>query len=484
MDNQKKNTFYITTPIFYPNANLHMGHAYTTCVSDILARYNRIIGKETYFLTGADENTEKVVRAAKIAGEETQAYLNKIVEGFKDLFTKLEISYDQFIRTSDKNIHWPGVQKFWKLLEKDIEKRSYEGLYCVGHESFITEKELVEGKCVEHDETPQLLKEENYFFKLSKYSEQIKDLIEKGEIEIIPHTRKNEILSLLNNGLEDISFSRSTEKVSVGIPVPGDQSQKIYVWGDALSNYITALGFGRSDDELYQKFWPVNLHVIGKDILRFHAAIWPGMLLSAGLPLPKKILVHGFITSGGRKMSKSIGNVISPLELINEYSKYTDFSSEVLRLYLSRHISAFEDGDLTIESFREAYNADLANGLGNLVSRVMKMAETNLSEPVECGDLVFDTSFSFPIEAYNIQQFVNEVWEYIGHVDALIQKEQPFKLVKENKDKGVELITELVKKLHVIAGVLQVLMPNTAEKINNFIKENKMPDKPLFLRKN
>ncbi|HEY4511497.1 MAG TPA: class I tRNA ligase family protein, partial [Candidatus Paceibacterota bacterium] len=294
-------TFYITTPIFYPNANLHMGHAYSTTLSDIIARYQRLQGKEVYFLTGADENAGTVVRAAKKAGQETYMYLDHIVANFKDLFSKLEISYDQFIRTSDETAHWSGAKELWNRIAKagDFEKRSYEGLYCVGHESFITEKDLVDGKCPDHNEVPQFLKEENYFFKLSKYTANIKEKIEKGELEIVPQTRKNEILALLERGLEDVSFSRPADKVSVGIPIPNDPTQKMYVWCDALANYISALGFGSGDPTLYEKFWPADVHVIGKDILRFHAGIWLGMLLSAGLPLPKKILVHSFITSGG-----------------------------------------------------------------------------------------------------------------------------------------------------------------------------------------
>ena len=337
-------TFYITTPIFYPNANLHLGHAYNTTLVDILARYHRLKGDDVYLLTGADENTEKVVRAASLAGVETKAYLDAIVANFKSLFQRLNISYDQFIRTSDEKVHFPGAQKMWQRLVEagDIEKRSYEGLYCVGHEAFITEKDLVSGKCPDHGETPQRLREENYFFRLSKYTKTISTKIQSGEFQVIPETRKNEILALLERGLEDVSFSRPSDKVSVGVPVPGDPSQTIYVWCDALVNYLSALGFGREDDTLFKKFWPADVHVIGKDILRFHAAIWPAMLLSAKLPLPKKLFVHGFITSGGKKMSKTIGNVIDPNELIAEYG------GEAVRFFLARHISPFEDGDITM----------------------------------------------------------------------------------------------------------------------------------------
>ncbi|MDO8620214.1 MAG: methionine--tRNA ligase, partial [bacterium] len=392
-------TFYITTPIFYPNANLHLGHAYNTTLVDIIARYHRLKGEEVYLLTGADENTEKVVRAASLAGVETKVYLDGIVANFKELFKKLNISYDQFIRTSDEKVHFPGAEEMWRRLVEagDIEKRSYEGLYCVGHEAFITEKDLVEGKCPDHGETPQKLREENYFFKLSNYTKAVSEKIQSGELQIIPETRKNEILALLARGLEDVSFSRPSDKVSVGVKVPGDPSQTIYVWCDALVNYLSALGFGRKDDELFKKFWPADVHVIGKDILRFHAAIWPAMLLSAKLPLPKQLFVHGFITSGGKKMSKTLGNVIDPNELIAEYG------GEAVRFFLARHISPFEDGDITLESFKEAYNADLANGIGNLTSRVMKMAMDNLSGPVSVGEKTIPADFLKAFDDYDVQ---------------------------------------------------------------------------------
>jgi methionyl-tRNA synthetase len=474
-------TFYITTPIFYPNANLHLGHAYTTTITDIIARYHRLKGEETYFLTGSDENTEKVVRAAKAADRSTREYLDNIVSNFKSLFSKLEVSYDQFIRTSDEANHYPGVIELWKRIAKagDLEKRSYSGLYCVGHESFITEKDLVIGKCPDHDETPQVLKEENYFFKLSKYTEAIKKKIESDEFEIVPDSRRNEILALLDRGLEDVSFSRPADKISVGIPVPNDPSQRIYVWCDALSNYISALGFGRSNNALFKKFWPADLQVIGKDILRFHAAIWPGMLLSAGLCLPKALLVHGFVTSGGKKMSKSLGNVIDPIELIDEYG------AEAVRYYLSRHISPFEDGDITYESFKEAYNANLANGLGNLVSRVMKMAEQN---GIKVQDSRFKNKnregkeFEEAMREFNLQRAMNVIWELIARLDEKIQKEQPFKSIKTAPEKGKLIIGELLSGLSEIAEMLLPIMPETAEKIQEAIAKNRKPD-ILFPRK-
>lgn len=472
---------YITTPIFYPNARPHLGHAYTATLADILARARRASGDEVYLLTGVDENTEKVARAARAAGQETNIYLNASVFAFVDLFSakKLNISYDQFIRTSDEQIHWPGAQALWQKLTEagDIYPSTYDGLYCVGHEAFITEKDLVDGKCPDHNEAPEHLKETNYFFRLSKYTKQIKEKIESDELEIIPVARKNEILALLERGLEDVSFSRPADKVSVGVPVPGDPTQKMYVWCDALANYVSALGYGR-DDALFKKFWPADLHIIGKDILRFHAGIWPGMLLSAGFPLPRKILVHGFITSGGKKMSKTLGNVIDPDALITEYGP------DAVRYFLARHISPFEDGDITLETFKNAYNADLANGLGNLVSRVMKMSQDNLDKPVNISGSIYpNLDFSREFESFDIQKAATIVFSYIKNVDQTIQTHQPFKLVKKNKEKGLKLITELVRELYVVADKLEVFMPETSIKIKKLINQNKMPERPLFQRK-
>lgn len=471
-------TFYITTPIFYPNANLHMGHAYTTVIADILARYHRLAGEEVYLLTGADENTEKAARAARAAGDEPRAYLDGIVANFKNLFGTLEISYDQFIRTSDEKVHWPGAEAFWKKLAGagDLYKSSYEGLYCVGHEAFITEKDLVNGKCPDHNEAPERIKEENYFFRLSKYTAKVKEKIETGEFEIMPETRKNEILALLERGLSDVSFSRPAEKVTLGIPVPNDPTQKMYVWCDALTNYVSALGYGR-DEKLFKKFWPADAHVIGKDILRFHAAIWPAMLLSAGLPLPKRLFVHGMITSGGVKMSKTLGNVIDPQELISEYG------AEAVRYFLARHISPFEDGDLTRESFKEAYNANLANGLGNLVSRIMKMAEAYLPVPVTIPENTIPQNFIDAFGTYNVQAAADVVWKKISEMDERIQKTEPFKLVKTDRAKAEEIIRGLAVDLYTVARMLNPFMPQTMEKIKQAVKENKMPVTPLFPRK-
>lgn len=476
MDENKK-TFYITTPIFYPNAELHMGHAYTTILCDILARYHRLQDEETYFLTGSDEHTEKVIRAANKVGEEPAAYLNTIIAKFKDLYGKLDISYDQFIRTSDRDIHWPGAQMMWRQLVEagDIYKSAYSGLYCVGHEAFMTEKELVDGKCPDHNEAPEVIEEENYFFRLSKYTDIVKEKIEKDELRILPPERKNEILALLNNGLEDISFSRPKEKMTMGIPVPDDPEQIMYVWCDALTNYITALGYGR-ETELFHTFWPANIHVVGKDILRFHTAIWPAMLLAAGLPLPKTVLVHGMITSGGKKMSKTLGNVINPNELIDTYG------AEAVRYFLARHISVFNDGDITKERFHEAYTADLVNGIGNLTNRILKMSETHLIDGVEMQEDVPPVEYMQAFSDANVPEATTYVWSRIAELDQKIQETEPFKLVKTDPEKAQEIIRKLVIGLHEIAVLLAPILPQTSDKIRDAIAKNKKPEEPLFGR--
>lgn len=477
----EKKSFYLTTPIFYPNAKLHLGHAYTTTLSDVLVRYHRLIGDKTYFLTGSDENTQKMVDAAIKEGKQPLEFLDDIVAKFASLFRELDISYDQFIRTTDQKQHWPGAQALWKKLFEagDIYKKEYEGFYCVGHEAFVTEKDLVDGKCPDHGTAPQFLKEENYFFRLSKYAPEIKRRIESDELRIVPETRKHEILSFIEReGLEDVSFSRPHKAdwpQGLGVPVPDDDTQVMYVWCDALANYITALGYGQ-DETLYKEFWPANVHVIGKDIIRFHAAIWPGMLLSAGVPLPKTLLVHGFITSGGKKMSKTLGNVIDPEELLNEYG------TDAVRYFLARHISPFEDGDITRESFKEAYNAHLANGLGNLTSRVMTLAQNNLPEPVQVEFTGYPKEFTDLLDAYKLNHAMDYIFERIGALDQKITQTAPFKVVKTDPEQGKQLITDLVKELAAIDLLLEPFMPETSKKIIEAIMANKKPEN-LFARK-
>ena len=515
-----KEKFYITSSIAYANSGPHLGYAYEILLADIIARYKRQMGVDTFFLTGTDEHGDKIIRSAQKAGIGPQVFVDGNVSKFKELDREMNISYDFFIRTSDKKNHWPGAQAFWaKLIASgDIYKGLYKGLYCVGCEAFVTEKDLIDGKCPNHDTPPEEIEEENYFFKLSKYTKQVKEKITSGELDIVPLARKNEILSLLDEGLQDISISRPEGNILWGVPVPNEKGQMMYVWFEALINYVSALGFGREDNKNFKTFWPADVHVIGKDILRFHSAIWPAMLLSAGIELPKKILVHGFITSGGKKMSKSLGNVIDPLSFIKEHD------AESLRYYLSREISPFEDGDFTESRFIETYNANLANGLGNLVSRTLKMSQqyfdgeisrkTDTDVPLKrefktVGDIDEVEGFSIPytvsntilpdyhnnMGSLNINMAADNIWELIGLLDGYIADYEPFKLVKEDKEKTENIIWNVLFGIYHISNMLSPFMPATSEKIKDLITvsinssgelvsfKTKIPESPLFLRK-
>lgn len=517
--------FYITTPIFYANAELHIGHTYTLVLSDILARYHRKIGDKTFFLTGSDEHGDKIVRAAQKVNLGPQAFVNENVAKMQELINELGVSNDFFIRTSDKEHHWGGAQKLWRALESsgDVYKGSYKGLYCVGCEAFITEKELVNGKCVLHDIEPEHIEEENYFFKLSKYGPEIKRLLESGELKISPQSKVNEMIALISGSsnesvLVDVSISRPERAIPWGIPVPNDPTQLMYVWCDALSNYISALGYGQADETNFNVFWPADVQVLGKDIVRFHALLWPALLLSAKLPLPRELLVHGFVNSGGKKMSKTLGNVLSPNEFILEYGK------DALRYYLSREVSPSEDWDLTREKFKEVYNANLANGLGNLVSRTLKMSEQYFGGAVT-GDFLSVPPIHIKISAvetmedisgmnipyiitndilprYNTHMLAHEinkaadtVWELIGHLDQFVADYEPFKLVKTDKKAAENVIWGLLYGLRVIGEMLIPMMPDTAKKISTLlgasvdntvgeiIFSTKVLDEPLFRRK-
>lgn len=474
--------FYVTSPIFYPNAQPHLGHAYTALLCDVLARYYKTSGSETYFLTGTDENSEKIIQAAQKSGEEPKEYLENIVQRFKDLYQSLDIQYSQFIRTSDEKVHWPGALEMWKRLYEagDLYKSSYTGLYCVGHEAFLTEKELDEnGKCPDHGTAPEKVVEENWFFKLSKYAPEIEKLILSGDLPIAPETRKNEVLSFLRSGVEDVSFSRPAAKMTWGIPVPGDDTQKMYIWVDALTNYISALGFGRGEDLM--KFWP-GIHVLGKDILRFHAVFWPAMLLSAKLPLPKQLFVHGTIISDGKKMSKTLGNIISPYEMIERYGK------DATRYLLLKHVHPFEDTDVTWEKLDEWYTANLVNGIGNVASRILKMSETYFDEPPALSDLVLsveergENGWKELLENFRFDQSLEQVAGVaVKHLDEFIQTTEPFKMVKHNPEQAKSDVQHALGALSEIATLLKPFMPETSEKILVAIKENKKPEN-LFPR--
>ncbi|MDO8492770.1 MAG: methionine--tRNA ligase [bacterium] len=477
-----KKTFFISTSIPYVNAKPHIGHVLEFVQTDVLARYHRSQGDQVYFLSGTDDNASKNVQAAEAASLAVADYVNQKAMDFKNLLQKLNISNDDFIRTSIDKRHLIGAQKLWLACKKDdIYKKKYKGFYCVGCEEFKTEKDLLNGACPLHPgKKLETVEEENYFFKLSNYQKVLEDLISTDTLKIIPETRKREAMSFIKSGLEDFSISRSkTRSKNWGIPVPKDKNQIIYVWFDALSNYTNALGYGE-ESENYKKFWENGddrVHVIGKDINRFHTIYWPAMLMSAGVKAPTKAVIHGFITIAGQKMSKSVGNVIDPSTILDEYGV------DATRYIFTREISTFEDGDLTLEKIKEAYNANLANGLGNLVSRILKMAQTHLEKPVEIEESKLPEEYCSYLEKYEIQKAADFVWKEITDIDLQIQQEEPFKAVKEHKETGQALIRNLVHRLYKVAEMLAPLLPETSEKIKNLVKENKMPEKPLFPRK-
>ena len=352
--------FYLTTAIAYVNAKPHLGFAWESILADVIARYRREKGERVYFLTGTDEHGTKIKRVAEAAGKTPQALTDENAALVRDLKEVLGLSWDEFIRTTDQKRHWPNVNEVWnKLIEAGaIYKKKYEGLYCVGHEAFVTEKDLVDGICMDHKTKPEKIEEENYFFKLSDYADRVAEALESEKIKIYPESAKKEILQFIKEGVNDVSFSRPRKTLDWGIPVPGDETQTIYVWCDALVNYLAP-----------REFWPADLHVIGKDILKFHALYWPAMLLAAKIELPKAIFVHGHITVDNQKMSKTLGNVVDPVELVSKYG------TEAVRYYLIREFSAFSDPDFTYEKFEARYNADLANGLGDLVARTAALVK-------------------------------------------------------------------------------------------------------------
>jgi len=449
------NKFYVTTTIPYANAPPHIGFALEIVQADVLARWHRLLGENVFFLTGTDEHGVKNYKMAKEAGLTPQQFVDKNSSYFNELTKVLNISNNFFIRTTDKKNHWVGVIHLWKILEKkgDIYKKRYKGNYCYGCERFVTEKDLVDGKCPDHPNLiPELIDEENYFFKLSKYSNEIKDLIKKNKLNILPEKWKNDFLSLIKDGLTDVSFSRDKKHLPWGIPVPGDESQVLYVWPDALTNYLTGVGY---PDKKYEKYWPADIHVVGKDMLRFHTGIWPGMLLSAGIKLPKQVIVHGFLTVNGRKMSKSLGNVLNPLELRKKYD------TDSIRYLLMRAIPFGDDGDFSEQALIERHNNELANKLGNLVSRVSALIEKNGIE--KCENKLLKKLKLKEIEKlfenFEFDKVLNEIFAFIDICNEHVQNKKPW----ETKDKKV--LYELADCIKAIAILLYPFIPSTSEKI-------------------
>ena len=483
---KKKKKFYLSTALPYVNDVPHAGFALEIIQADVIARYRRLLGEDVFFLTGTDENSLKNVRAAEKEGISVKKLVDRNAKRFYELKKTLNLSFDDFIRTTEER-HIKGAQKLWKVCQKDIYKKKYKGLYCVGCEEFYKKSELENGLCPEHQTRPELVEEENYFFKLSKYQNQLRKIIEDDEVRIIPETRKNEALSFIRSGLEDICISRSAERGrGWGISVPGDSNQAQWTWFDALSNYINALGYAENSKK-FQEWWQKNenkLHIVGKGVLRFHGIYWVAILFSAKISLPKTIFVHGYLTSGGQKMSKSLGNVIDPFELVKKYG------TDAVRYFLLREIPPTEDGDFTYEKFEGRYNSDLANGLGNLVARVITLAEKSKIQKElaraagwregwspkskkipnsKFQEIITKTweNYRKALDDFKFNEALILVWELISFCDKYIEKERPW----EKSEKQQLTINNLLFAIVNIAQLLKPFLPETSEKIFKNIRQ-------------
>ncbi len=474
---KQEKTFYITTTLPYVNSDPHIGFAAEIVHADILARYSALQGREVFFNTGTDEHGTKVYAKAAEAGKDPQKYVDEYAEKFRDLKGALGLSDNlNFVRTTDAH-HKKAAQEFWKRVKANgyIEKKKYKTKYCVGCELEKTDSELVNGRCVIHPNLEiQIIEEENWFFKFSAFKEKLEEFYAKHPDFVVPDFRFNEIKAFVSRGLEDFSISRLKSKMPWGVDVPDDPDQVMYVWFDALVNYIDVLGWPE-DEKNFKKFWP-GIQIAGKDNLRQQSAMWQAMLMAADLPNSEQIIIRGFVTSGGQKMSKSLGNVVNPYDLVKEYG------TDAVRYFLAREISPFEDSDFTMERFKEAYNSKLANGIGNLASRIMKMAETNLEAPVKIESLPIWEQYAGLLNHFEISKATDLIWREIAALDLIIQTELPFKLIKTDITKGRKIISDLVLSLHTVAQMLEPIMPETSRKIKEAVLNNKMPDS-LFPRK-
>ncbi|MBP6993985.1 methionine--tRNA ligase [Candidatus Woesebacteria bacterium] len=463
---------FLSTSIPYVNARPHIGFAFECVQTDVLARLFRQVGEDVYFTTGSDENALKNIESAEKAGKPVQEFVDDNARVFLELCESLNISNDTFIRTSSP-AHMLGAQQLWTRSAKDIYQKTYSGLYCVGCETFYEDGEFPDNICPNHNRKLELVEEENYFFALSRYQTQVEQLLAQDKLTIFPAYRKDELLNFVRKGLQDFSISRPTRRMKGwGVPVPGDDSQRMYVWYDALSNYITALGFGSDDESRYEKYW-VNaerrVHVIGKDIIKFHGIYWPAMLMSAGLPLPTHLFTHGFITVDGQKMSKTIGNVIDPFELVKKYGL------AATRYYLAREVPVHDDGDYSDHRMRQLYTADLANELGNLLSRSIAIAAKDgiTMGPQEASRTTGDQ----PAFAY--QAILTNIWTQVKEINKSLNEFEPWSM---DTDSRASFMKETLAKLHQIGLALEPFLPATAEMILQRTQGKIEKIAPLFPR--
>lgn len=484
-----KKPFYITTTLPYVNAEPHMGHALEFIRADVIARFKVLSGYDVFFNTGTDEHGQKLFEAAEKEGIPVKVYVDRYAARFKELLPKLGMTSDiHFVRTTDTH-HEKAAQEFWNRVYKNgfIYKKNYKTKYCVGCEENKTESELLNGRCNIHQNRElEIRDEENYFFKFSEFGTKLLALYDSGKFRVVPEFRLNEMREFIKHGLEDFSISRLKTKMSWGIPVPSDPDHVMYVWFDALINYISTLGWPENTAQ-FEKYWidGTPTQYCGKDNTRFQSVMWQAMLLAADIHSTHTVVVNGFVTGdGGVKMSKSLGNVVNPFLVVAEYDAVTGGrGDEVLRYFVCREIGSFEDSPFTMDRFKSAYNTALANGLGNLVSRVMKMATTNLESPVQLADVVMLVDYTKALERFDIHEAAHVVWRAITDADQRIQETAPFKLVKTDKVAGQAIIRDLVSRVYTIACMLEPFMPQTAGAIQTLVKSHTMPTAPLFMRK-